>query len=88
MVVYRPGELIRDSVLGYVFLWSGILFGPLIRGFDGIFPHPTDLKRLPFDNHELVGLVAPRGLYIPDNNIDWLDPKGTVLGATAGRNGV
>lgn len=29
---------------------------------------------LPYDHHLLAGLVAPRGLYIPENTIDWLGP--------------
>lgn len=29
---------------------------------------------LPFDHHSLAALIAPRGLFVIDNNIDWLGP--------------
>lgn len=31
--------------------------------------------KLPFDHHLLEGMVAPRGLLVIDNNIDWLGPN-------------
>ena len=34
----------------------------------------SDTSRLPYDHHLLAGLIAPRGLYVPENNIDWLGP--------------
>lgn len=37
-------------------------------------PWTTQTSSLPYDHHLLAGLVAPRGLYIPENNIDWLGP--------------
>jgi hypothetical protein len=30
---------------------------------------------LPFDHHSIAALVAPRGLFVIDNNIDWLGPE-------------
>jgi hypothetical protein len=32
------------------------------------------ITTIPYDHHLLAGLVAPRGLYIPENTIDWLGP--------------
>ncbi|KAH8821845.1 carbohydrate esterase family 15 protein [Xylogone sp. PMI_703] len=32
---------------------------------------------LPFDHHMLAGLVAPRGMLVIENNIDWLGPQST-----------
>lgn len=40
---------------------------------------------LPYDNHELIGMHAPRGLLILENNIDWLQPIGSTLCGKAGR---
>lgn len=40
---------------------------------------------LPHDHHLLAGLVAPRGLYIPENNIDWLGPVSTTACMRAGK---
>src|SRR5574344_4044 len=31
--------------------------------------------KLPFDHHLLEGMIAPRGLLVIDNNIDWLGPN-------------
>jgi hypothetical protein len=30
---------------------------------------------LPFDHHTIAGLIAPRGLLVIENNIDWLGPQ-------------
>jgi hypothetical protein len=43
------------------------------------------LNRLPYDRHELIGLIAPRGLLIIENDIDWLEPLGSNVCANAGR---
>lgn len=40
---------------------------------------------LPHDHHLLAGLVAPRGLYIPENDIDWLGPVSTTACMRAGK---
>lgn len=50
----------------------------------GGFPSPRDFGRFPYDHHELVALVAPRGLYMPHNQLSWLDYEGAWLGARAG----
>ncbi|KAJ3042201.1 carbohydrate-binding module 1 [Rhizophlyctis rosea] len=36
------------------------------------------VTQLPFDHHMLAGLIAPRGLYVTDNNIDWLGPRSGI----------
>ena len=40
---------------------------------------------LPVDHHELMGMVAPRGLLILDNAIDWLGPEASYTAAIAAR---
>jgi hypothetical protein len=35
------------------------------------------VNNLPFDHHMLAGLVAPRGMLVIENNIDWLGPQST-----------
>lgn len=43
------------------------------------------IPTLPFDHHELAGLVAPRGLLVIENNgIDWLGPMSTYGSMLAG----
>ncbi|KAH7110883.1 hypothetical protein B0J11DRAFT_447924 [Dendryphion nanum] len=41
--------------------------------------------RLPYDHHELMGLVAPRGLLVLENNIDFLQPDNAAIGTKAAR---
>lgn len=41
--------------------------------------------RLPIDHHMLAGLVAPRGLFVLENDIDWLGPVSTTVCMKAGR---
>ena len=40
---------------------------------------------LPEDHHFLAALVAPRGLFIVENDIDWLGPVSTTVCMKAGR---
>jgi hypothetical protein len=35
----------------------------------------NSIPTLPFDHHSLAALIAPRGLFVIDNNIDWLGPQ-------------
>lgn len=55
--------------------WFGSAFTPL----------STRVTTLPFDHHMLAGLVAPRGLLIIDNDIDWLGPRSSHTCMAAGR---
>lgn len=47
--------------------------------------HTSATQTMPEDHHMLAGLVAPRGLYVAENNIDWLGPKSTTGCMKAGR---
>ncbi|KAK8072981.1 hypothetical protein PG996_006329 [Apiospora saccharicola] len=40
---------------------------------------------IPEDHHMLAGLVAPRGLFVMENDIDWLGPVSTTACMRAGR---
>ncbi|EHL01763.1 Cip2 [Glarea lozoyensis ATCC 20868] len=42
-------------------------------------PWTTKVSSLPIDHHLLAGLVAPRGLLVIDNDIDWLGPTSTAV---------
>lgn len=48
-------------------------------------PFTTKITTTPYDHHMLAGLVAPRGLYVPENNIDWLGPVSITGCMQAGR---
>lgn len=80
-------------------LWSeyrcrGICI-PVMDPSDGITENPWFRKEfgqylrrasvIPYDHHELMGLIAPRGLLLLENNIDWLQPANAVVGAQAAR---
>ncbi|WDK21823.1 hypothetical protein CGRA01v4_13113 [Colletotrichum graminicola] len=45
----------------------------------------TRSSQIPEDHHLLAGLVAPRGLYVTENDIDWLGPVSTTGCMKAGR---
>lgn len=44
----------------------------------------NQVPALPFDHHSLVAMIAPRGLFVIDNNIDWLGPQSCFGCMTAG----
>lgn len=44
------------------------------------------VEKLPFDHHEVMGMVAPRGLLVIEHSgIDWLGPKSTFGASLAAR---
>ncbi|KFX97800.1 hypothetical protein O988_04682 [Pseudogymnoascus sp. VKM F-3808] len=45
------------------------------KNFD---PYVNSIPTMPIDHHLLAGLVAPRGLLVIENNIDWLGPLATT----------
>jgi hypothetical protein len=50
------------------------------------FGTPDAVNKLPFDHHELAGMVAPRGLLVLDNtDYQWLGVNSVATGATATR---
>ncbi|KAH8597862.1 Glucuronoyl esterase catalytic domain from Hypocrea Jecorina [Bisporella sp. PMI_857] len=44
----------------------------------------SKITQTPHDHHFLAGMIAPRGLFIIDNNIDWLGPQASWVCAKAG----
>jgi hypothetical protein len=45
----------------------------------------SSVNKLPFDHHSIEGLVAPRALFVVENNILWLGPQSSWTGANAAR---
>lgn len=45
----------------------------------------SDVTRLPFDHHQVMALVAPRGLLVLDNDIDWLSPLSSYIATSAAK---
>jgi hypothetical protein len=70
-------------------------FGETILSLNQHFPHWTcenykkfsgHADQLPFDQHELLALIAPRPLYLAAAEDDkWADPRGEFLSAVAAR---
>jgi len=55
--------------------WLGDAFGSF----------PGDPARLPVDTHSIIGMIAPRGLFIMENpHIDWLGSRPGSVAALAG----
>jgi hypothetical protein len=53
--------------------------------FGDAFPYSNPTS-IPVDTHEVIGLMAPRGLFLMDNpHIDWLGARCGALAAVAGR---
>ncbi|ORY57789.1 carbohydrate esterase family 15 protein [Pseudomassariella vexata] len=47
--------------------------------------YTSKITTMPEDHHLLAGLVAPRGLFVMENDIDWLGPVATTGCMKAGR---
>ena len=84
-----------ESGSGGVPIWRGIpgegaqspssAYGETYWLGDAFNSYVSDVKRLPVDTHEIIALVAPRGLYIMDNpHIANLGPKSAHAAALAG----
>lgn len=58
---------------------ENVWFSPAFNAFS------TKASTLATDHHQLAGLVAPRGLIVIENEIDWLGPVATTACMKAGR---
>jgi hypothetical protein len=84
-----------ESGSGGVPIWRGIpgegaqspssAYGETYWLGDAFSNYTSDTKRLPVDTHQIIALVAPRGLFIMDNpHIANLGPKSAHAAALAG----
>ncbi len=48
-------------------------------------PYVNKTDTIPEDHHFLPALIAPRGLFVMENDIDWLGPVSTTVTMKAGR---
>lgn len=47
--------------------------------------YTSKTNTIPEDHHFLAALIAPRGLFVMENDIDWLGPVSTTVAMKAGR---
>lgn len=84
-----------ESGSGGVPVWRGVVaegaqpphsaFGEQPWLGDAFGAFANDVERLPIDQHEVLGLVAPRGLLVLDNpHVDWLGARFGHVSALAG----
>lgn len=67
--IQTPGQIVGENV------WFSTRFNSF----------STKATTLATDHHQLAGLVAPRGLLVIENEIDWLGPVATTACMKAGR---
>lgn len=67
--IQTAGEIVGENA------W----FSPRFNAYTG------KTTSMPEDHHMLAGLVAPRGLFVMENDIDWLGPVSTTACMKAGR---
>jgi hypothetical protein len=64
---------------------AGEIIGENVWFSKNFNPFATATSTLPVDHHMLAGLVAPRGLFVIENDIDWLGPVSTTGCMKVGR---
>lgn len=84
-VAWRVAQEMADNGTNIQTLGQAAGEQPWFReSFGSTFGGPN-VTRLPFDHHQLMGMVAPRGLLVIDNNIDWLGPRAAYVGTAAAK---
>lgn len=84
-VAWRVAQAMADNGTNIQTLSQAAGEQPWFReSFGADFGGPN-VTRLPFDHHQLMGMVAPRGLLVIDNNIDWLGPRAAYVGTAAAK---
>ncbi|WP_347329836.1 malectin [Marinimicrobium locisalis] len=84
-VAWRVAQAMADDGVNVQTLSQAAGEQPWFReSFGSTFGGPN-VARLPFDHHQLMGMVAPRGLLVIDNDIDWLGPKAAYVGTAAAK---
>jgi hypothetical protein len=79
------GEYAYNAIGGISRWLSEVQLGPFSTGNNA---KGDNTDRLPIDMHEIMGLIAPRGLYIMDNpnhSISWADENSAWVTGNAGR---
>ena len=84
-VLDPTGEFAYNAIGGIAYWLSEVQLGPFTSGNN---PQGDNTNRLPIDMHEMMALIAPRGLYIIDNpnsGISWADENAAWVTANAGK---
>ncbi|MBN1308536.1 MAG: hypothetical protein JXA18_11495, partial [Chitinispirillaceae bacterium] len=84
-VLDPTGEYAYNAIGGISRWLSEVQLGPFTNGNNA---RGDNTDRLPIDMHEMMGLIAPRGLYILDNpnsSISWADENSAWVTGNAGK---
>jgi hypothetical protein len=84
-ILDSSGEYAYNAIGGISRWLSEVQLGPFSTGNNA---KGDNTDRLPIDMHEMMGLIAPRGLYIMDNpnhSISWADENSARVTANAGK---
>ena len=85
-VSWRVAQVLSDSGIETQTLGSAAGEQPWFRAsFGQTFGGPVNVTHLPFDHHQLLGMVAPRGLLVLDNDIGWLGPLPAFIATSAAK---
>lgn len=82
-VAWRVAQALSDDGINVQTLSSAAGEQPWFRANFGAEFGNSNVTRLPFDHHQVMGMVAPRGLLVLDNTIDWLGPVPGYVGTSA-----
>src|SRR5690606_31178011 len=85
-VSWRVAQALADSGANVQTLGHAGGAQPWFRESFGTRFDDSNHTRLPFDHHQLTGMVAPRGLLILDNSIDWLGPEAAFISSIAAKD--
>jgi hypothetical protein len=84
-VAWRVAQAQADKAINVQTLSSAAGEQPWFKAdFGQTFGGPN-VSLLPYDHHQLMGMVAPRGLLVIDNTIDWLGPIPAFVATSAAK---
>jgi len=84
-VSWRVAQAQADNAINVQTLSSAAGEQPWFRADFGQTFGGANVPLLPYDHHQMMGMVAPRGLLVIDNTIDWLGPIPAFVATSAAK---